>query len=89
MNIEEARKIVSHVVSERLRWNKHYTADDVGLDQLLQALIAIAHVLDDQQVQANEEADGRIAELKAELTKVNRQLAAAKAREAKAKKKEH
>lgn len=75
MSPERAADIVSHVVSNRLRWGKQYDGSDILRSDLLDALVEIAYG-------QNSEA----AELREELTKVRRQLAAANAREAKLKK---
>ena len=72
MTIERARQIVTDVVKGRNQFGKWYVADDVGIHNLLDALIVIAHT--------ENKAD---ADLREQLTKANRQLAAAKAREAK------
>lgn len=72
---ERAADIVSHVVSQRLRWGKQYDGSDILRADLLEALVIIA-----QSENAVE------AELREELTRVRRQLAAANAREAKLKK---
>ena len=75
MTFERAEDIVAHVARERERWGKHYTGDDIGLAEILDALIYIF----------NHESQ-REKELKDSQTLLNRQLAAANAREARMKK---
>ena len=72
MDIEDARKLCAHVVEMKLRWGKQYTADDVGYDNVLRALVAIAQV-DNERISGQDEI----------RTKLNRQLGAAKSREKK------
>lgn len=75
MTPEKAADIVSHVVANRLRWGKQYDGSDILRSDLLDALVVIA--------QNGNNAEG---ELREELTRLRRQLAAANAREAKLKK---
>lgn len=77
MTDDRARDIVSHVVAQRLRWGKHYQGDDIdgGMPSIFDALILLAYA-----------EDGSTKELRDSLAKANRQLGAAKAREAKLKK---
>lgn len=76
MTYEEAQDIVSHVAAERLRWGKNYKGSDVGTFKILDALVALA------RGDTNDYAEG---DLKKSLATANRQLGAAKAREAKSK----
>ena len=75
MTPEQARKICATVVAGRAQWAVHYKADDVGLHNLLDALVVLAR-----------EQEHRDQELRDELTKARRQLAAMNARLQKAKK---
>lgn len=73
MTPERAHKICADVAAQRLRWGKQYTGDDIGIHNLLDALVVLAS-------EGNKEDAG----LREQITLLNRQLAAAKAREAKA-----
>ena len=72
---DRAADLVAHVVRERERWGKHYTGDDVGIDTILDCLIFMAQ---------NGTEDVR--DLRESITLLNRQLGAAKAREARLRK---
>lgn len=75
LDLEKSVAIVKYVASQRERWGKHYTADDIGTEKLLDALVILGDALE-----AKEEVKSE------EVTKLKRQLAAATAREARAKK---
>ena len=75
MTYDEAQDIVAHVAAERVRWGKNYTAKDVGIVKVLDALTVLA------QGNADDFAEG---DLRKSLATANRQAGAAKAREAKA-----
>lgn len=70
MELEKAKNILAHIVSQRVRWGKMYDASDIGMKDLTDALLAIS------QGDVSEAAD-----LRQSLTTANRQNAAAKARE--------
>jgi len=72
MTLERAHKIVTDVIAGRTQFGKWYLADDVGIHNLLDALIVVAHGDNSKEIALREQ-----------LTKANRQLAAAKAREVK------
>ena len=75
MNLDKAKQILTHIAGEKKRWGKHYDpARDTKytLSVILDAVAFIAEQLD-------QASDNTVD--KAELTKVNRQLAASKARE--------
>ena len=72
MTEEQARDILAHIVAQRVRWGVQYDGGEIGLDNLMEALVVLG--------QADNQA---YADLKEELTKANRQLAAANARETK------
>ena len=78
MEVSAARKIVGETVSGRLRWGKMFLSA-YSMEQVLDALVA----LEDAGALALTKATQEGSE---ELTKVKRQLTAAKAREAKQKK---
>ena len=73
MTPERASKIVTHVAAQRLRWGKHYQAEDEGINNLMDALVVMAHA-------QNITHDSEVKELRDQITKLNRQLAAANAR---------
>lgn len=75
MELSKAQDILAHIVGNRVRWGKMYDASDIGLEKLTEALIALS------QGDVSEAAD-----LRASLANANRQLGAAKSREAKTKK---
>lgn len=75
MSIEKARDIVAHIVAQQVRWGKLYDAEEIGLKQLVEALIAIA--------QGDSE---EVTEVRKSLATANRQVGAANAREARYKK---
>jgi hypothetical protein len=77
MTPERAHQICQDVAAQRLRWGKHYHADDVGIHNLLDALVVLAH-----------EGNKADKTLRDEITLLNRQLGAAKARESKAAKRQ-
>jgi hypothetical protein len=77
MTPAKAHQITAHVAAQRLRWGKHYDATDIGLHNLLDAIVVLGH-------EGNKEDAG----LRDQITTLNRQLAAAKAREAKAAKRQ-
>mgnify|MGYP000707655874 CR=1 FL=1 len=83
-SLEEARKILAHVVEMRARWGKKYTADGIGYGPLMDAMVWLAKE-DSDRITGQ---DDKILEMRDEITKLKRQLAAAKAREARAKKRE-
>ena len=72
---EEAEDLVKHVVRERERWGKHYTGDDIGVDKILDCLIFMSTA-----------ETAEVKELRETVTRLNRQGAAYKAREARYKK---
>lgn len=72
---EEAEDLVKHVVRERERWGKHYTGDDIGIDKILDCLIFMSTA-----------ETAEVRELRETVTRLNRQGAAYKAREARYKK---
>ena len=72
MTLERAQNIVDHVISGRARWGKLYKADDIPLDDVLDALLfVVSH--DSQEV----------LDLRESLRVSQKQLGASKAREAK------
>lgn len=71
MELEDARKIVAHVVDMKVRWQKQYDATDLPKGHLLLALVALAKA-DNERLGGKDER----------VTKLNRQLGASKAREA-------
>lgn len=75
LSYAQAVDILNHVVTQKERWGKQYNGSEMGVDTLMDALIVFAKADNEQY-----------AELKAELSKANRQLAAANARETKLKK---
>ena len=76
MTLEQARAVVAETVAMRLQWGKMFSAKDIGEARLLDALVVFA------------QHEGKHdAELKEQLTKANRQLGAALAREKKYRKK--
>ena len=75
LSYAQAVDILNHVVTHKERWGKQYNGSEMGVDTLMDALIVFAKADNEQY-----------AELKAELSKANRQLAAANARETKLKK---
>lgn len=72
MTLEQAQDILAHIVSQRVRWGVQYDGGEIGLDKMMDAIVMLG------QHENNE-----LAELKEALTKANRQLAAANARETK------
>lgn len=72
MNLQEAQDILAQVGEGRARWGKHYFADDIGMEKVLDAL----QVLNEKGAKVQ----GK------ELAKANRQAAAYKAQAAKAQK---
>lgn len=76
MSYEQAEDIVHSVVVNRIRWGKMYDGSDIGFKKLCDALVVYAHSDNKKE-----------AELRDSLTRSNRQLAAALAREARWKKK--
>jgi hypothetical protein len=76
MTLEQARAIVAEATEMRLRWGKMFSAKDIGEARLLDALVVFAKHEGKHDV-----------ELKEQLTKANRQLGAALAREKKYRKK--
>lgn len=74
MNEDDARKIIAHVTKQRLRWGKNYTGDEYTSHTIMDAMVAINGALAGVQ-------DDLVP--KADLSKANRQMAAAKARETK------
>ena len=72
MTEEKARNIVSHIVSQRIRWQQQYDGGEFTLGTLMDALVILAY-------SENEEA----AELRKSLATANRQVGAANARETK------
>lgn len=74
LSYAQAVDILNHVVTQKERWGKQYNGSEMGVDTLMDALIVFAKADNEQY-----------AELKAELSKANRQLAAANARETKLK----
>lgn len=77
MTLEQAQDILHHIVVQRERWGKQYDGGEIGLDKMMEAIVAIG------QAENNE-----LAVLREALTKANRQLAAANARKVKADKKD-
>ena len=75
LSYAQAVDILNHVVTQKERWGKQYNGSEMGVDTLMDALIVFAKADNEQY-----------AELKPELSKANRQLAAANARETKLKK---
>lgn len=75
LTLAQAQDILAHIVSQKERWGQQYDGSEIGLDAIMDALIVLARE-DNQSYTA----------LKDELTKANRQLAAANARETKLKK---
>lgn len=75
LSYAQAVDILNHVVTQKERWGKQYNGSEMGVDTLMDALIVFAKADNEQY-----------AELKAELSKANRQLVAANARETKLKK---
>ena len=78
MEVSDARKIVGETVSGRLRWGKMFLSA-FSMEQVLDALVALEEAGALALTKATQEGSE-------ELTKVKRQLTAAKAREAKQKK---
>lgn len=76
MTLEQARAIVAEATAMRLQWGKMFQAKDIGEARLLDALVVFAR-----------HEGQHDAELKEQLTKANRQLGAALAREKKYRKK--
>jgi len=74
LTLDQAKDILAHIVSQRERWGAQYDGGEIGLDAIMEALVVLA--------QADNES---YTDLKEELTKANRQLAAANARETKLK----
>ncbi len=86
MELDKARQIVQHVVEHKLRWGKHYTADDIGVPVLLEALSVLAQA-DNERITGQDEAlEAKDKEIHDAEVLHNRQLGAAKARETKLKK---
>lgn len=80
MDVTKARQIVSSTISGRLRWGKLF-ASEYNMEEVLDALCTL-----ETEVGLLQSAEGEdITELKAKLATANRQLGAAKAREAKLK----
>lgn len=77
MTLDQAQDILHHIVVQRERWGKQYDGGEIGLDKMMEAIVVIG------QADNNE-----LTELRASLTKANRQLAAANARQVKADKKD-
>jgi hypothetical protein len=75
MEVEAAQDILSHIVAQRVRWGQQYDASDIGMDKIVDALLALAHAEDDGT-----------ADLRKSLATANRQAGAGKAREVKLKK---
>jgi hypothetical protein len=71
MTEDQARDIVAHIVTQRIRWGKQWDASEIGLPKLTDALVLLAYA-------DNAEA----AELRKSLATANRQVGAANAREA-------
>lgn len=71
---DQAKDTLAYIVSQKLRWGKQYTADDVGLAKLLDCLIVLAYA-----------ENGEAAELRKSLATANRARGAAEAREARQK----
>jgi hypothetical protein len=83
MTIERARAIVSDVAAQRIRWGKFYDGSEHGWENILDALVVLAKH-DNERLAAEAKADEeRETAEREEITKLNRQLAAAKARETK------
>lgn len=80
-SLEEARTVVAHVVEMRTRWGKQYSAEDIGYGRMMDALVWLARE-DSERISGQ---DDKVLELRNEITKLKRQLAAANAREARAK----
>lgn len=74
LTIEQAKDVLAHVVSQKERWGQQYDGSEIGLSALMDALVVLAKH-DNQSYM----------DLKEDLTKANRQLAAANARETKLK----
>jgi len=72
ITLEQAQDIMSHVVSQKVRWGNMYDGSDVGVSKMLDALIVLA-----------KEDTAGASEARASLATANRQLGAAKARETK------
>ena len=72
MDFEQAKDIMSHVVSQKVRWGNMYDGSDIGMPKMLDALIIIS-----------QEDTAEAAEVRKGLATANRQLGAAKARETK------
>lgn len=76
MTLERAENLVAHVVRERARWGKMFDADSLNLEEVLDALVFL------HENESQTEKD-----LRESLRKSQQQLGAAKAREARLKKK--
>lgn len=80
MDVTKAQRIVSRAVSGRTRWGKLYACED-NMNDVLDALVC----LDEERILAVNNQDNLVE--KEDLTKARRQVTAAKAREARQKKK--
>lgn len=74
LTLDQAKDILAHIVSQRERWGVQYDGGEIGLEPIMEALIVIA------REQNNDSVD-----MKEQITKLNRQLGAANARETKLK----
>jgi hypothetical protein len=74
LTLDQAKDILAHIVSQRERWGVQYDGSEIGLEPIMEALITLA--------KHENQSD---AEMREQITKLNRQLGAANARETKLK----
>lgn len=74
LTLDQAKDILAHLVSQRERWGRQYDGSEIGLEPIMEALIVIAREENNDSVDQKEQ-----------ITKLNRQLGAANARETKLK----
>lgn len=75
MTYEESEGIISSVAANVARWGKQYSAKDVGIRPLMEA-IQVYHTASEEE----------LVRLRADLKEVNGKYSAARAREVRAKK---
>lgn len=74
ITLDQAKDILAHIVSQRERWGVQYDGGEIGLEPIMDALIVLA-----------KDGNQSDAEMREQITKLNRQLGAANARETKLK----
>jgi hypothetical protein len=74
LTLDQAKDILAHIVSQKERWGVQYDGSEIGIDAIMEALITLA--------KHENQSD---AEMREQITKLNRQLGAANARETKLK----